>query len=196
MIIPSLHPLAWERAARAVEKVRERLVRAIAALETAGVAYAVIGGNAVAAWVATLNEGGVRNTPNVDLLLRRADLPTARAALERARFLYGNSPVPGVFLDEEGQTPRTAVRIFVAGEKVRPEYSLPAPAVSDVESLGGRRFLKLDALLCMKLTAFRLIDRVHVRDMLDVGLIDATWLPSLPPELATRLQHLLETPDG
>ena len=39
-----------ERMARAVEKVRDRLQRATAALESAGVPYAVIGGNAVAAW--------------------------------------------------------------------------------------------------------------------------------------------------
>jgi hypothetical protein len=42
---------SWERTRHAVDKVRDRLLRATAALEQAGVAYAVIGGNAVAAWV-------------------------------------------------------------------------------------------------------------------------------------------------
>ena len=42
---------SWERTLQAVDKVRERLLRATAALEKAGMAYAVIGGNAVAAWV-------------------------------------------------------------------------------------------------------------------------------------------------
>jgi hypothetical protein len=37
---------------RAAEKVRERLRRAAGALEAAAIPYAVIGGNAVAAWVA------------------------------------------------------------------------------------------------------------------------------------------------
>ena len=46
----------WERMIRAVEKVRERCVRAAKALEAAGVAYAVIGGNAVANWVARVDE--------------------------------------------------------------------------------------------------------------------------------------------
>ena len=40
--------LVLERMVRAVEKVRERLLRATAALDAAGVLYAVIGGNAVA----------------------------------------------------------------------------------------------------------------------------------------------------
>ena len=39
-------------------------------------------------------------------------------------------------------------------------------------------------------------DKVNVRDMIDVGLVDATWLPRLPPELAARLLALLDDPDG
>lgn len=36
----------------------------------------------------------------------------------------------------------------------------------------------------MKLTSFRDRDRVHVRDLIDVGLVDAGWLKDLPPALA------------
>ena len=46
-----------ERMVRAVEMVRERLLRSTAALEAAGVPYAVIGGNAVAAWVSKVDPG-------------------------------------------------------------------------------------------------------------------------------------------
>ena len=80
MTAPLLHPFSLDRMVRAVEKVRERLLRATAALETANVPYAVIGGNAVAAWVARVDEAAVRNTADVDILLRRDDLPVARAA--------------------------------------------------------------------------------------------------------------------
>jgi hypothetical protein len=48
----------------------------------------------------------------------------------------------------------------------------------------------------MKLTSNRDKDRMHLRDMLGVGLIDATWPARYPPELAVRLQHLIDTPDG
>src|SRR6478609_11536436 len=78
-----------DRMERAVAKVRERLLRATAALNQAGVPYAVVGGNAVASWVATVDEGAVRNTRDVDLLVRRGDLPAITAALEQAGFVSG-----------------------------------------------------------------------------------------------------------
>jgi hypothetical protein len=34
-------------------------------------------------------------------------------------------------------------------------------------------------------------DRVHLRDMIDVGLVDRTFLEGLPSELAGRLAALL-----
>jgi hypothetical protein len=52
-----------DRMERAVAKVRERKLRATAALNQIGVPYAVVGGNAVASWVATIDEGAVRNRP-------------------------------------------------------------------------------------------------------------------------------------
>ena len=63
-----------DRMVLAVERVRDRLKRASGALEAAGIPYAVAGGNAVAAWVATVDAAAVRNTQDVDILLRRADL--------------------------------------------------------------------------------------------------------------------------
>ena len=48
--------LALDRMERAVEKVRDRLLRSTAALEAAGIPYAVIGGNAVMAWVEQVDE--------------------------------------------------------------------------------------------------------------------------------------------
>lgn len=76
-----LGDVSWERMIRAVEKVRERLFRAARALKEAGILYAVAGGNAVAAWVARVDESAVRNTPDVDIVLRRADLEGAKVAL-------------------------------------------------------------------------------------------------------------------
>src|SRR3954466_13888419 len=75
-----------DRMERAVAKVRERLLRATRALNEAGIPYAVAGGNAVASWVATVDEGAVRNTRDVDLLVRRTDLPAVTAALEKVGF--------------------------------------------------------------------------------------------------------------
>src|SRR5580658_9392535 len=76
-----------DRMERAVAKVRERLLRATTALNQIGVPYAVVGGNAVASWVATIDEGAVRNTRDVDLLVRRGDLLAITGALEQVGFV-------------------------------------------------------------------------------------------------------------
>jgi hypothetical protein len=59
----------------------QRLMRATTALDGARILYAVVGGNAVAAWVSRMDEAAVRNTRDVDLLLRREDLAAAKSAL-------------------------------------------------------------------------------------------------------------------
>jgi hypothetical protein len=50
----------WDRMERAVQKIQERLERTATTLEQAGVPYAIIGGNAVRAWVAQVDEAAVR----------------------------------------------------------------------------------------------------------------------------------------
>lgn len=188
--------LALDRWERAVEKVRNRLLRATGALEQAGIPYAVVGGNAVMAWVEQVDESAVRATQDVDLALRREDLERATAALESAGFVYRHSAGITMFLDGPDAKARDAVHVIFSGEKVRMEYAAAVPDVADVTSFGAYRVLNLEALVRMKLTSFRDKDRTHLRDMLDVGLIDATWPARFSPELAARLQHLLDTPEG
>jgi hypothetical protein len=48
----------------------------------------------------------------------------------------------------------------------------------------------------MKLNSFRRKDQVHLLDLISLGLVDVSWLPRLVPEHATRLQQLLDDPDG
>ncbi len=180
----------------AVEKVRERMLRATAALENAGVAYAVIGGNAVATWVGKVDEAAVRFTRDVDLLLRRADLEAAKSALAPAGFTFRHVRRIDMFLDGPDAKVRDAVHIVFAGEKVRESDVCPAPEITETEPSETIRVLRLDSLVRMKLTAFRDKDKMHLRDMLDVELIDATWIDRLPGELKERLQSLLDSPEG
>jgi hypothetical protein len=186
----------WDRMDRAVERIQERLERATTALENAGIPYAIIGGNAVRAWVAQADEAAVRTTRDVDVLLRRADLPAATAAMESAGFIYRHVRGIDMFLDGPGAKARDAVHVIFAGEKVRPEDAVPAPDVTETEEIDRHRVLKLDALVRMKLTAFRRKDQMHLIDMIDVELLDRTWPNRLPPELAPRLQELLDNPEG
>jgi hypothetical protein len=180
----------------AVEKVRERAARAVAALEAAGVPYAVVGGNAVAAWVASVDEAAVRNTQDVDILLQRNDFDAARAALEKAGFIFRHVKGIDMFLDGPGARARDAIHVLYAAERVRDTDPVPAPHIDASTAFPAYRVLSLEALLRMKLTANRDKDRVHVRDLIDVGLVDASWLARLPEPLASRLQELLDNPDG
>ncbi len=54
----------------------------------------------------------------------------------------------------------------------------------------GLLVLDLPALVRMKLTSFRDIDRVHIADMLSVGLIDHALRSALPDDLRRRLAEV------
>ncbi|MFV2068335.1 MAG: hypothetical protein ACC645_15305, partial [Pirellulales bacterium] len=116
-----------ERMVAAVEKVRERLARSAAALESAGLPYAVIGGNAVAAWVSTVDPGAARNTVDVDLLVNRTDFNAVESVLTAAGFVHHELMGVHMFLDGPEGRPRDAIHLLFAGEKVRHEYHAPAP---------------------------------------------------------------------
>lgn len=189
-------PIGWERALMAAEKVKERLRRATRALDAAGIAYAVAGGNAVADWVARIDEDAVRNTKDVDLLIRRTDLPATRAALEAVGFIYHQLLDFDLFVDGPQGRPSAGVHVLFAGEKVRPEYEQASPDLTESERSTEFQVVTLEALVRMKLIAFRLKDRVHLLDMIGVGLIDASWPRRFPPPLGERLQQLLDNPNG
>ncbi len=185
-----------QRMVDAVENVRQRLLRASAALRASGVDYAVVGGNAVAAWVATIDRAAVRNTQDVDILIRRSDFDAARKSLESVGFVYRKAAGLEMLLDGAGASPRDAVQLVFAGDVVRPGKPAANPDVTESTDIGLFRVLNLDALVRVKLTAFRNKDQMHLRDMIEIGLVDQSWTAKLPPALAARLQSILDTPDG
>ncbi|MCB1236648.1 MAG: hypothetical protein KDM91_16390 [Verrucomicrobiae bacterium] len=186
-----------------IEKVKDRLRRAAAALDAAGVDYAVIGGNAVAAWVSRVDDSVVRATRDVDLLVRRADMKAIESAMENAGFLHRTASILGgngsieMFLDGPGAKARDAVHLIFAGEKIGADALEPSPDVAQVDPGNAEfRLIDLAALVTMKLTSYRDKDRVHLRDMLEIGQIDETWLDRVPPSLRDRLRALIDDPDG
>lgn len=181
----------------AADAVRDRMRRAADALGGAGVPYAVVGGNAVAEWVGSVDDAAVRNTRDVDILLRRSDFPAARVAMEAAGFVYRHAASIDMFLDGKGAKARDAVHVLYAGEKVRADAVAASPDVSDATvAPAGHTVVTLEALVTMKLTSYRLKDRVHLQDMISVGLIDGSWPARFPPPLGERLQAVLDDPDG
>ena len=197
-----LEPVSWTRMIHAVEKVRDRLLRAARALDKANVPYAVVGGNAVAAWVSRVDEAAVRNTRDVDILLRRPDLQRAQQALESVGFIYrrvSSLGQPGgldLFLDGPQASARDALHIHFAANNVRPNSPGIAPDIEESEATADFRLINLEALVRMKLTAFRDKDRTHLRDLIEVGLIDAGWVNRFTPELSQRLKAILDNPEG
>jgi hypothetical protein len=187
---------------RAVEKVRQRLLRAATALRVAGVPYAVAGGNAVAAWVARVDEAAVRNTRDVDILLRGQDLEAAKLALSAVGFIHrrvaslGQPAGMDIFLDGPEASVRDAIHVVPAGEIIHPNNALPSPDVSESEDVDGFQLVALDALVRMKLTSFRDKDRTHLRDLIELGLVNETWLERVPPVIRPRLEELLRNPEG
>lgn len=186
----------WSRMERAVEKVQERLRRAVGALESAGLPYAVVGGHAVRIWVSQVDESAVRNTKDVDLLVQRKDMQAIKDALGPAGFVFREAAGLTMFLDGTDGSPREAVHLVFAGEQVRETEVLPNPTLDRSTPVNDFKTLDLETLVRMKLNSFRLKDRVHIVDMLDVGLIDETWLDRLPTELAARLKQLIDDPDA
>lgn len=188
-----------QRMVDAVEKVRQRLIAAAAALQSAGIEYAIVGGNAVAAWVKTIDPGGIRTTLDVDILVRREDFVAAKAALEAAGFTYRHAKSLDMFLDHPGASPREAIHILFALERVKDDQPEPNPDVSEFVEMDSIRFASLDALVRSKLSSYRLKDRMHLVDMLEVGLVNASWvarLRSTHPSLANRLQLMIDSPEG
>ncbi len=82
-------------------------------------------------------------------------------------------------------------RALMAAEKVKERLRRATRALDAAgvpyAVVGGNR---------MKLIAWRDKDRTHLRDLIGVGLIDATWPARLPAPLGARLQQLLDDPNG
>jgi hypothetical protein len=116
--------------------------------------------------------------------------------MESGGFVHRHAAGIEMFLDGEGAKARDAVHVVFAGEKVREEYMTVAPDADDVAFIESFRVLDLESLVRMKLTSFRRKDQVHLLDMIDVGLVDETWPARFQPELAERLQELLDNPEG
>lgn len=203
-VLPKAYgPVSWENMSQGIEKVKDRLLRATATLEQAGIEYAVIGGNAVAAWVSRVDDSVVRNTRDVDILVRRGDMERIVPAMEKAGFIHRTVAILGgkgrieMFLDGPGAKARDGVHLIFSDEKVNEEAIEPSPSVTDCDpSHPDFRLLDLPALVTMKLTSYRDKDRVHLRDMIEIGQLDASWLSRVPPSLRQRLQDLLDDPDG
>jgi hypothetical protein len=133
-------------------------------------------------------------------LLRREDLPAAIQALQVAGYTHRRVASLGggamdVFLDTPEGKIRDAVHVLFAGEKPKQDALYANAEVEESEDVGEFTLISLDALVRMKLAAWRDKDRVHLRDLADVGLLDRTMVANLDATLGSRLLHILEQPE-
>jgi hypothetical protein len=135
----------WARMERAVEKVNERLRKTVGILEASKVPYAVIGGHAVRAWVAQVDEAALRTTQNVDILVRPADLPAMVAAMTAAGFHHRNTSGLDMFVEHPDASARDAVHVLLVGTVERgaspiPISFLPSARMTSRRSLWKRSY--------------------------------------------------------
>lgn len=176
----------------AMDRVEKRLRQVSAALDAAGIPYAVVGGNAVAAWVARIDPAATRATKDVDLLVRRSDDARIAQVMSGLGFERQDLRRLVLFIDPEEPSKRSGVHLVWADTLIRPSYACPSPSVDEaVRDPEGFALLGLSALVRMKLTSFRDIDRVHIADLAQVGLIDETVRSAMPDALQARLHEVL-----
>lgn len=185
----------WARMERAVEKVNERLRKTVQILEHSKVPYAVIGGHAVRAWVAQVDETALRTTRDVDILVRPDDFPALMKVMIAAGFHHRNVSGLDMFVEQAEASARDAVHVVLVG-KIEREGDEPNPDIEPIATANDFQTVALETLVRMKLNAYRRKDQVHLLDMISLGMIDESWLEKYPQKLRMRLEELLNDPDG
>lgn len=185
----------WARMERAVEKVNERLRKTVRILEDAKVPYAVVGGHAVRAWVAQVDEAALRTTQDVDILVRPNDFPAMKDAMIAAGFHHRNVSGLDMFVEHPDASTRDAVHVVLVGRIERPGDE-PNPDIEPMVRADDFQTIALQTLVQMKLNANRRKDQVHLLDLVSLGLIDPSWTHRFQEPLRSRLIELLNDPDG
>ena len=163
-----------------VEQPFERVRQLHAILTAAGIPYRIVGGVAVFMHVSERGPLRARMTADVDAAIEREFLPSVIEAGRQAGWAYRH--VSGVDMLVDAGQPKARSAICLRCEEVP---SSP-PAMTEE----GIPLASVEDLVRMKLTSFRLKDRVHIQDLDGVGLIGAEIEARLPDVLRTRLAEV------
>lgn len=147
------------------------------------------------AWVSSVDESAVRYAQKIEILLCGAAHKAATEVLDAAGFGKCDD-VPARVMDRIGSNSRAAVDLLLV-EDAHAKGLLQTPTdLSNVVEFESMKVLSLEPLLYMLLSSCKTNDRVDIRDLIDVGLIDESWVSRFPSELGSRLRHIIKTPDG
>lgn len=174
-----------------VEQLFDRANRLHAAMTEAGLAYQVVGGLAVYLQISARYPGRARMTEDVDAAVRRSDLKKIAEVAGRHGFAYRHVAGVDMLVDSDRPRAANAVHLIFAGEKVRQGEIAAVPEFSAPKLMqGGVLVASVADLVVMKLTGFRLKDKVHIKDMDSVRLITKEIVKALPPLLGARLEEV------
>jgi len=177
-----------------VDQLLTRMRQFHRVLEAAGIPYRIVGGMAIFIHVFEQDPLKARLTRDVDAAVARVDLPRIITAAEKGGFRYRHAAGIDMLMDGEKPSARSAVHLLFTGERVRPEDAESVPASQPVPTQEGILIAPVGDLVRMKLTSFRLKDKVHIQDLDGVGLITAEIEASLPEALRERLKEVRATP--
>ena len=173
-----------------VEQLFERMRQLHALLSAAGVPYRIVGGMAVFMHVFERDPLRARLTADVDAAIERTHLPDVIAAARKIGWSFRHTAGVDMLIDAEQPRARSAVHILFLNEKVRPEYADAVPSSEAEKTAEGIPVAPVADLVRMKLTSYRLKDRVHVQDLDSVGLISKEIEAQLPALLLDRLAQI------
>jgi hypothetical protein len=165
-----------------VEQIFERAHQLHAALTAAGVPYRIVGGLAVFLHVAERDPLSARMTPDIDAAIEREQLPTVIEAARKAGWVYRHAAGGNLLIDAVQPTRRSPIRLL---EGVGSGLACTTS--------GGLLIAPVGDLVRMKLTSYRLKDRVHIQDLDGVGLITPEIEAGLPDLLRQRLAEIRAT---
>jgi hypothetical protein len=176
---------------RHVDQLLQTVRRLARALAQAGVDYRVVGGVAVFLHVSARDPLAARSTRDVDVAVERSALPAIADAVRPFGFAYRHAAGVDMLVDATEPRARSAVHFIFVREKVRPEYVDAVPDFSAaIPTAEGILLAPVTDLVRMKLTSYRLKDRVHIQDLDAVGLITPEVEAQLPAALRERLREV------
>jgi hypothetical protein len=176
-----------------VEQLFDRIQQLHSLLTAAGVPYRIVGGMAVFIHVSERDPLRARLTSDVDAAVERRHLPAVIDAARKVGWVYQHVAGVDMLVDAAQPKARSAIHLVFLHEKVRPEYEEVVPASPAAQTREGILLAPVADLVRMKLTSFRLKDRVHIQDLDSVGLIDREIEAQLPLLLRTRLAEIRAT---
>ncbi len=173
-----------------VDQLFERVHQLHGILTAAGIPYRIVGGLAVFMHVAERDPLRARMTADVDAAIDREYLPVVIEAARQAGWMYRHVSGVDMLVDAQQPRARSAVHFVFLNEKVRDYYVEAVPSSAPEITQDGVALASVEDLVHMKLTSFRLKDRVHIQDLDGVGLISADIEARLPEILRSRLAEV------